>query len=313
MIGEPSDEGVRIVAVTQATRDRFAAYAAAHGAEHDDSYTVAEDLASFSPDREVAALAFATAQPGASDEVPAGETECVGAVALMLDGFRDEGLARFRILHAERPDAYARLVDWALGRVAPDVRHVFLFLPDGSPTAGYLGPLGFAPTRYAVILERPAAEPVGPAEPPPGVRIRQAGEADAAAWAAVANAAFGGQPGRYDLTPEHAAELLGDLRRLPHGAFVAWRDAEPVGIVAVWRDDAAGAAAAEVVTLGVVPDEQHRGLGRALLRTALAAAVEAGFPTVALSTGSTNEPALGLYTSEGFEVAEKRVCWGLDL
>jgi [ribosomal protein S18]-alanine N-acetyltransferase len=113
------------------------------------------------------------------------------------------------------------------------------------------------------------------------------------------------------MTEQRAARLLSDDRVL--ASFLARRGTNPVGLSTVWRDDAGDRPSAEIVTLAVVPHAQGQGLGRALLRRALAAAVGAGLYSASLSTSSVNEPALGLYTSEGFEVVEKRVCWGRNL
>ena len=294
----------RIEAVDAASRGAFVEWALAHGAEHDESYTQPPDLEAFPGDAEVAVLAF-----GAEGEV-------VGAASLMVEGFRREDLGRFRILHAIEPAAYEPMVHWVVQRAPGDVSHVFAFLPEGAEAAGVLTEVGFAPTRYAVILER---APVGgsdahlAADVPSGVMIRPACVGDAAAWADVANAAFCGYPGRYDMTEERAAALLGDERVVPAGSLLAVREGRPIGLVSVWRDEAPGTRIAEIASLAVVPDAQGLGIGRALLRAGVARARDTGYDRVSLSTSTTNAPALSLYTSEGFEVVEVRVCWGKDL
>jgi mycothiol synthase len=296
----PSDgTPLRIESLTSDDRASFVAWATLHGAEHDDSFTLPADLAAFPTEGEIAALAV---DP---------HSGLVGVGSLMVDGYREEGMARFRILHSVRQEAYGPLVAWILERVPPDVARVFLFLPDGSPVARLLEGVGFAPTRYAAILERPPSE-IPTAEPPPGIAVRPTDLRDARAWAHVANAAFDGYPGRYPMTAARAADLLGDERVVPGGSYLALRRVEPVGIVTVWRD-ANGDASAEIATLAVVPEAQGQGIGRSLLRAGIMAARAAGLENIGLSTSTTNEPALALYISEGFEVVERRVCWGKDV
>jgi len=283
--------------VTSDSRAAFVDWCLAHGVEHDDSYTQPPDLALFPTPGEIVALALL-------------DRQVVGAAALMVDGFADAGLGRFRILHATRAEAYGPLLEWTLARTPAAVRHVYCFLPEDAAAAQALAPLGFSPTRYAVVLER-AAGPVDAPSPPPGVEIRPASADDALAWTAVINEAFADAPGHYPMTEQRAREHLADERVV--ASFLAWRGEEPIGVVAVWRDEQAGEDAAEIATLGVVPLDQGRGIGRALLRQALAAAEDAGLPRCSLSTSTVNRPALGLYTSEGFAVVDTRVCWGRDV
>lgn len=57
---------------------------------------------------------------------------------------------------------------------------------------------------------------------------------------------------------------------------------------------------AHVEELYVVPERRGRGIGRALLSAAMAAAREAGATHVELTTGESDEAARALYESEGF-------------
>jgi ribosomal-protein-alanine N-acetyltransferase len=58
---------------------------------------------------------------------------------------------------------------------------------------------------------------------------------------------------------------------------------------------------ADVHTIGVDPEHQHRGVGRRLLRALLAHADARGAATY-LEVRTDNRPAIELYRSEGFEV-----------
>jgi ribosomal-protein-alanine N-acetyltransferase len=57
---------------------------------------------------------------------------------------------------------------------------------------------------------------------------------------------------------------------------------------------------AEVLTFAVLPAARRHGLGRALLRAAMAQAARAGARTMVLEVSAANAPARALYRSEGF-------------
>lgn len=122
----------------------------------------------------------------------------------------------------------------------------------------------------------------------------------------------GAEDGRYDATPGHAHSRLSDPRVVPEGALIAWRDRVPVGVVLTVREEADdGRSIAGIETLAVVPEEQGRGIGGALLGMAVARSQAAGFAEIELSTGATNARALSLYGSHGFEIVDVRVCFSL--
>jgi ribosomal-protein-alanine N-acetyltransferase len=78
--------------------------------------------------------------------------------------------------------------------------------------------------------------------------------------------------------------------------------APPVGFIMI--QSAAGEA--EILTLAVRPPARRAGLGRALLRAAMAQAQAAGAETMFLDVAADNAPALALYTGEGFADAGRR-------
>jgi ribosomal protein S18 acetylase RimI-like enzyme len=61
--------------------------------------------------------------------------------------------------------------------------------------------------------------------------------------------------------------------------------------------------------LGVVPGERTIGLGRAMLRWALAYFAGKDVDEVGLLVSGENPSALALYRSEGFEVVRTREIW----
>jgi putative acetyltransferase len=96
-------------------------------------------------------------------------------------------------------------------------------------------------------------------------------------------------------------EVLGD----PQGQivakggriFMALKDGEPVGCVALIRMEDGGY---EVAKMTVAERLRGSGLGRLLMQRCIEAGAEAGAPRLYLETNSSLGPALSLYRSMGF-------------
>jgi ribosomal protein S18 acetylase RimI-like enzyme len=74
-------------------------------------------------------------------------------------------------------------------------------------------------------------------------------------------------------------------------------------------DDGAGdvvPGARHLTGLAVLPDHRRRGVGQALLRAAIADAVDAGVSRISLWTHTSNEPARRLFEANGFHPAGRR-------
>ncbi len=292
-----SDDGIRIVDVDSALAAPFLDYVRVHGAEHDDSYTLEEELEHFEPAIEPASVVL-----GEADEV-------VGAASVMLDGYLAEGLGRFRILHALDPEVYPHLIAHILGRMPAEARRLSLFLPTGARSIEEALTLcGFAPTRHAYIVEHRAPAHTHVTDIPADTHFEQALPTAAEDWAHVVNAAFKGEPGRYDMTAERARELLARQRVIRDGTLLAWRGGLPAGVILTARD-CDECSQAEIETIAVCPAHQGIGLGRAMLRTALHAAAEHSCTRVSLSVSAANKRALSLYLDAGFVVGQVRICW----
>ena len=67
----------------------------------------------------------------------------------------------------------------------------------------------------------------------------------------------------------------------------------------------AGRGVLEIHDLAVAAEQRGRGIGRALLRAAVASARRRGFRAVLLHVSTGNGAALELYTSEGFRAARR--------
>lgn len=292
---------VTITNVGEALAESFRDYALVHGPEHDESYTLPEELVRFDPAAEPAVLVFDA------------DGAIAGAASVMLDGYSTEGIARFRILHAADQQAYPLMLERLLPQLPDDVTRAFVFLPEDAGTIeDVLAQVGFGVSRRATILvhEAPGDVTVPPA--PDGVVLSPAGPEVAEVAASLINVVFRDQPGHYDMTAARAAEILGRRRIVSGGTLVAWRDGAPVGLV-ITAEDPDELAYAEIETLGVMPDEQGIGIGKTLLCSAIAAAARMNHTRVTLSTGENNLRALGLYLGAGFRVEDVRVCWELAL
>ena len=92
------------------------------------------------------------------------------------------------------------------------------------------------------------------------------------------------------------------IRRYPHAAvFVAEDDGVVVGRLSLARDQ--HPASAHVADLGLMVAQTHRrrGIGRALLQTAVGWAEQAEIEKLELHVFPWNEPAIKLYENFGFE------------
>ena len=133
-----------------------------------------------------------------------------------------------------------------------------------------------------------------------GIEIRRAGVEDAAGIARLLhdfNAEFG------EPTPGVAALTARSRQLLERGEMtVLLAGPGPDGIAllrfrpSVWVDG----LEAHLQELYVVPPLRGRGIGRALLEGAIAAAREAGASGIDLNTGETDTAARALYESTGF-------------
>ncbi|NCP87284.1 MAG: ribosomal-protein-alanine N-acetyltransferase [Anaerolineae bacterium CG_4_9_14_3_um_filter_57_17] len=102
-------------------------------------------------------------------------------------------------------------------------------------------------------------------------------------------------------TPNQYAREL--LKRETTFCWVAEVDERLAGSLTFWNVAGEG----EIANLAVHPDFWRQGIGRALMKTALAKAVELGFPCVLLEVRACNQPAQQLYRSFSFAEDGRRV------
>ena len=169
---------------------------------------------------------------------------------------------------------------------------------------------GYGHARTFWKMERPSAGSAKP-EWPRGVAVRvfDGSERALSDWNEAYNASFARHYRYVPSTLEHARQLAATPHFLSDGLALAYRDGRCVGLC---RNERIGKEA-EIGVLGVVPEAQGLGLGRALLRWGVAWFGARGDRSVTLRVDGENESARGLYRAEGFEVSRTRDLWLLAL
>jgi len=187
--------------------------------------------------------------------------------------------------------------------------------PDDKGRQAFLQSTGFAYHSTLWDLELPPDRSVADPTWPDGVRTRPLDRsADLEPFIDLFNAAFADHPTPLQLDTAQATATLADPAFLaaehtlvaegPDGGLIGFVTTEPrftpEGEPGPW---------AEIWTIGVRPEHQGRGLGRALLRWGARHLRDVGVATVALSVNGRNPRALGLYEAEGFERVATRDRW----
>ncbi|WP_431043638.1 mycothiol synthase [Streptomyces sp. P1-3] len=197
-------------------------------------------------------------------------------------------------------------------------RRLRVWAHGGHPAARHLAQsLGMALFRELRQMRRPLALPgtaaaaaLGPglpeiAEPvlPEGVTVRtfRPGEDDAA-WLAANAAAFAHHPEQGSLTQRDLDDRKAEPWFDPEGFFLAERGGELVGFhwTKVHAEDRLG----EVYVVGVRPDAQGGGLGKALTAVGLRHLAAQGLPTAMLYVDADNKAAVTVYERMGFTTHE---------
>jgi mycothiol synthase len=164
--------------------------------------------------------------------------------------------------------------------------------------------LGLTLFRELRQLRRPLV-PLDVAEPvlPAGVSIRAfvPGEDDAA-WLAVNAAAFAHHAEQGALTQRDLDDRKAEPWFDPKGFFLAERDGELIGFH--WTKVHAKEQLGEVYVVGIAPDAQGGGLGKALTAIGLRHLASQGLPTAMLYVDADNTAAVTVYERLGFTTYE---------
>lgn len=178
---------------------------------------------------------------------------------------------------------------------------------------------GMVPVRDLWRMRRKAAEPVEATPLPEGVRLRtfRVGE-DEEAWLGVNAAAFAHHPEQGRMSLSDLRERQGSEWFDPEGFLLAvdqddrllgfhWTKVHPAS------RDARGHESpemGEVYVVGIDPEQQGRGLGKALTVAGLQHLASRGLSTVILYVDADNEAAVALYRRLGFARWDHDVMYG---
>ncbi|MEU2264681.1 mycothiol synthase [Streptomyces sp. NPDC019645] len=164
--------------------------------------------------------------------------------------------------------------------------------------------LGLTLFRELRQLRRPLS-PLDIPDPvlPDGVTVRTfvPGQDDTA-WLAVNAAAFAHHPEQGSITQRDLDDRKGEAWFDPKGFFLAERGGEIVGFH--WTKLHAEDQLGEVYVLGIRPDAQGTGLGKALTAIGLRHLAAQGVPTAMLYVDADNPAALRVYERLGFTTHE---------
>jgi mycothiol synthase len=159
--------------------------------------------------------------------------------------------------------------------------------------------LGFVEGRQVIQLTRSLPIVDNP-RLPDGVTVRPFRVGiDEDSFLEVNNAAFADHPDNGDWDREVLADRIGRPWFELDGFFMAWEGDDPVAVC--WTKHHRGAVG-EIYVIGVHPRAHRRGLGRAMTLIGFRYQHEVrGATTAMLYTEGSNDAALGLYSSLGFQ------------
>jgi mycothiol synthase len=195
------------------------------------------------------------------------------------------------------------VIDVARAAVAADPATLTCWLPGTDPViADGLEAAGFTVDRRQHRMEVPLPRP-GSVPHPAGVELRAFRPGtDETAWLRVNNRAFANHPDQGGWVAEVLARRMAESWFDPQGFLLAWREDDLLGFC--WTKVHPGSPpAGEIFVIGVDPDAQGLGLGRALVQAGLAdLSGRRGCTLGLLYVAASNDPALALYEQLGFRV-----------
>ncbi|MEU5975766.1 mycothiol synthase [Streptomyces sp. NPDC047315] len=204
---------------------------------------------------------------------------------------------------AHRGRGHGRALGSAL--LAASGKRLRVWAHGGKSAARHLAQvLGLTLFRELRQMRRPLA-PLDIPEPvfPPGVTVRTfVPDEDDAAWLAVNAAAFAHHPEQGSLTQRDLDDRKAEPWFDPKGFFLAEREGVVVGFH--WTKVHATEQLGEVYVVGVRPDAQGGGLGKALTAIGLRHLAAQGLPTGMLYVDADNTAAVTVYERLGFKTHE---------
>ncbi|MFJ8585604.1 mycothiol synthase [Streptomyces sp. NPDC093595] len=206
---------------------------------------------------------------------------------------------------AHRGRGHGRALGSAL--LAASGKRLRVWAHGGKSAARHLSQvLGLTLFRELRQMRRPLV-PLDIPEPelPPGVSVRAfvPGQDDAA-WLAVNAAAFAHHPEQGSMTQRDLDDRKEEPWFDPKGFFLAVREADGEVVGFHWTKVHAEDQLGEVYVLGISPQAQGGGLGKALTAIGLRHLAAQGLPTAMLYVDADNTAAVRVYERMGFTTHE---------
>ena len=284
----------------------FVNYCKNHRSEVDESLLCDEDLYNFKID-----------ENNPTYLLTGEDAQVIGAVSLCIDEYHRRGKkARIRIMHSvlQELSAYELMLNEILRHTA-DLNNIFLFIKEEDlASADIFSKLCFKVERYSYVLVRPAIQIAEPTFPENyQLRIFRPGK-DEEAWCNIRNVAFSKLAGSSTpMTSDMVTKMINSDNHLDGGMLILYHGEAPVGIVRGTRELEEGEYVTFIGPLALIPEYQHKGLGKNLLRAVINFGIKKDMPKSMLCVNAENQRALELYLNEGFEKLEAVVCYNYSL
>jgi mycothiol synthase len=220
-------------------------------------------------------------------------------------------------LEVAAPGHWLTFIEWAEQRARDEgLRRVCLFFPAGHKLAGIAERRGYLHERSSftmhVELEGSPPEPPGL---PVGFELRGYRAGDEEPIRLTLNQAFASDPSHHEITPTVFREFHLQRRGFDPALWrLAWHEGEFAGMALAYAEAPGEPDLGWISVLAVGPPWRRRGLGEALLRSALCALHARGVRRVGLGVDTQNETgALRLYERIGMRVVRQGDSWMLEL
>lgn len=228
----------------------------------------------------------------------------IGVSSLMDNG-------RFRILHSIKPDYehYKLLIDKTMTEIK-ELDNIYLFLPgDDLKVKNILINLGFNLQRTSWYLERHNVE-IDNTNILKEVHIKALEvNKEEVIWCDIINQNFKDHIGFNNIKVE-------DLKKINHEddddykeMLLVWKDKKPIGTIQLDIVTEDGTKMCYISWLSINSTYRGLGIGRYILKHAIRAGRQKNAEKACLVVHSTNENALQLYLSEGFENIQSFECY----
>jgi ribosomal protein S18 acetylase RimI-like enzyme len=220
-------------------------------------------------------------------------------------------------LDVAAPGHWLTFIEWAEQRAREEgMRRVRLFFPVDHELAGIAQRRGYRHGRSSFTMhvrlgDRPPQSP----GLPEGFELRGYRAGDEEPIRRTLNQAFASDPSHHEITPAMFREFHLQRRGFEPALWrLAWHEGEFAGMALAYAEAAGEPDLGWISVLAVGPPWRRRGLGEALLRSALCALHARGVRRVGLGVDTQNETgALRLYERIGMHAVRQGDSWMLEV